>query len=382
MIWTFLMLFATYFFCMMALIYGFKKVRFFSSIELDNRPIEITDPTCFSIIIPFRNEAENLRVLLKTIENLKYPAKSFEIIFVNDASEDNSEAIVSEAINKSSFSIKLLQNKRTSNSPKKDAISEAIKRASFEWIVTTDADCELSENWLKTFDFFVQKENPVMICGPVKYVSNESFIEKFQQLDGLSLQAVAIGTFGFNNPFLSNGANLAYAKSAFLKVKGFSGNDHIASGDDVFLLEKMKSAFPGQVQFLKSKEAIVSTKPQKNWKSVINQRIRWASKTSKQKSIASVFLGLLVFIVNISVLAFPCFMILNSENLVFYALLIVFKIITDFIFVQQAAHFFDVKISWRRFPWQTFVYAAIVFIVVLGSFRGNYLWKGRSFKNP
>ncbi|MGO3181616.1 MAG: glycosyltransferase family 2 protein [Aequorivita sp.] len=373
MIWFFLILFAVYFFSMMALVFGFMKVNIFYS---SDNPAK----THFSVIIPFRNEADNLPDLLKTIERLNYSSELFEIIFVNDASEDNSETIISEAINKSRFSIKLIQNRRVSNSPKKDAISEAISMSNLEWIVTTDADCKLPQNWLKTLDSSIQANNPVMICAPVKYECNNSFIENFQQLDGLSLQAVTIGSFGSKNAFLSNGANLAYTKSAFLKVNGFSGNDHIASGDDIFLLEKMKNEFPQQVQFLKSKEAIVSTKPQKNWKSVINQRIRWASKTSKQKNITSLLLGSLVFLVNISILTFPLLMIFNSENLLFYLSLITFKIITDFIFVRQAAQFFDVKIPFWRFPLQTFVYATIVFIVVFGSLRGNYSWKDRSFK--
>ena len=274
MIWVFTIIFSAYFLCMLVLVYGFRKVPIFSSEITQNK-------TRFSVIIPFRNEAENLPNLLRSINLLQYPAEMFEVIFINDASEDASEAIILKTIKNSRFSIKLLQNNRISNSPKKDAISEAIKNSNFEWIVTTDADCELPKSWLKTLDAFIQKNNPMMVCGPVIYESNGSFIENFQQLDGLSLQAVTIGSFGLQNPLLCNGANLAYNKEAFLKVNGFSGNDHIASGDDIFLMEKMKKAFPEQVRFLKSEEAIVSTKPQKTWKNVINQRIT----TSKMKNV-------------------------------------------------------------------------------------------------
>lgn len=369
------LLFSAYFFCMMALVYGFKKVSLISTEK-------IIPATQFSVFIPFRNEAENLANLLKTIDTLNYPSEMFEIIFVNDASEDNSEAIVSEAIERSMFSIKLIQNKRTSNSPKKDAISEAIKNSKFDWIVTTDADCELPKNWLKTLDSTIKKNNPVMICGPVIYKSNGSFIENFQQLDGLSLQAVTIGSFGLKNPMLSNGANLAYSKAAFLEVNGFSGNDHIASGDDIFLLEKMKKTFPKQVLFLKSKETIVATKPQNSWRNVINQRIRWASKTSKQKNLASLLMGFLVLFTNISILALPIFMVFDSENLIVYVSLLLFKIIADYLLLRQTAIFYNEKVEFWKFLWQAFIYAAIVLIVAFGSLRGNYTWKGRTFKNP
>ncbi len=375
MILGFFILFAAYFYCMIFLIFGFKRVRLFYSEE--RKPI-----SQFSVVIPFRNEAENLPNLLKTIAGLNYSPEMCEIIFVNDASEDTSEEIISAAIKNSRYSIKLLQNKRISNSPKKDAISEAIKNSKFEWIVTTDADCELPENWLKTLDAFIQKNNPVMVCGPVIYKSNGNFLQNFQQLDGFSLQAVTIGSFGFQNPLLCNGANLAYRKDAFSEVNGFSGNDYIASGDDIFLLEKMKKSFPKQVQFLKSKEVIVSTKPQKNWKDAINQRIRWASKTSKQKNTISILLGMLVFLVNISILAFPFFIVFNLENLGFYILLTCFKIIIDYVVVHQTALFFEKKISFWKFQWQPFVYAVIILVVSLGTFRGKYSWKGRIFQNP
>lgn len=373
MIWVFTIIFAAYFLCILVLVYGFRKVPIFSS--------EMTQAkTRFSVIIPFRNEAENLPNLLRSINLLQYPAEMFELIFINDASEDASEAVILKAIKNSRFTIKLLQNNRISNSPKKDAISEAIKNSNFEWIVTTDADCELPKNWLKTLDAFIQKNNPIMVCGPVIYESNGSFLENFQQLDGLSLQAVTIGSFGLQNPLLCNGANLAYNKDAFLKVNGFSGNEHLASGDDIFLMEKMKKAFPKQVRFLKSEEAIVSTKPQKTWKNVINQRIRWASKTSKQKNLASLFLGMLVLLENISFLALPFFMIFNTNNLGFYLLLTAIKFVADYVVVQQNVSLFGNKLSFWKFLLQTYMYAIIVLIVTVGSFRGTYSWKGRNFQ--
>jgi cellulose synthase/poly-beta-1,6-N-acetylglucosamine synthase-like glycosyltransferase len=373
MIWGFAILFTSYFICMVAFILGFKKTKVFSSVR-------ILSKTRFSIIIPFRNEAENLPSLLKTIAKLNYPFELFEIIFVNDTSEDNSEAITAAAIEKSKFSIKLIQNKRVSNSPKKDAIQEAIKNSNFEWIITTDADCELPKNWLNVFDSYIQQNDSIMVCGPVIYKSNGSFIDNFQKLDGFSLQSITIGSFGLNIPLLNNGANLAYRKDAFLKVNGFSGNDHIASGDDIFLLEKMKKHFPDRVHFLKTPDAIVSTKPQPSWRNVINQRIRWASKTSKQKNTTSILLGILVFLVNFSFLIIPAFMVFDFENILFYTFLLFFKIITDYLVVRQTALFFDEKIAFWKFLWQPFVYSFIVLAVVFGSFGGNYSWKGRTYE--
>lgn len=374
-------LFGLYVFCMMALVFGFRQQPIFST--------EVSPSlTGFTIIIPFRNEAENLPELLESIFNLNYPLDLFEVLFVNDNSDDTSEEIIYDAIEKSEISIQLLQNKRVSNSPKKDAISEAIKHSKFDWIVTTDADCELPKYWLKTWDAFIQLElqkgkenNSMMVCGPVLYKSNASFLQKFQQMDGFSLQAVTIGSFGLKCPILSNGANLAYRKDAFEAVNGFVGNNHIASGDDIFLMEKIKKMFPYGVQFLKSTDAIVSTKPQPTWHHIINQRIRWASKTSKQKNLISLLLGVLVFLINLSFLILPFAIIIDFQNVPFYILFIFLKVLTDFIVVGQSTKFFGQAISLLKFIGLSFAYATLIIIVFFGSLGGKYSWKGRTFQN-
>ena len=131
-----------------------------------------------------------------------------------------------------------------------------------------------------TFDNFIQKNKPKTICAPVTYQVKNTLLEQFQLLDFISLIGTTIGAFGIKNPFLCNGANLCYSKKVFFEVKGFDGNNSISSGDDIFLLEKVLEMYPMDVHFLKSKKSIVSTKPEPTLNKLIQQRIRWASKTS------------------------------------------------------------------------------------------------------
>ena len=275
------------------LLIGILQLQTFKS--EDNLSNILTGATCFSIVIPFRNEAEHLPKLLASIKEIDYPTASFEIIFVDDASEDNSIQLITNFFdNNPHFDYQILSNIRQSKSPKKDAITTAIEQTKNDWILTTDADCQLPINWLRTYHQFIELNNPKFIAGPIDYTADSSWVQQYQQLDGLSLQGVAMGSFGIDNPFLCNGANLGYLKSSFFNVKGFEGNDHIASGDDTFLLEKIKETFPNQVHFVKSEDAIVITQPMKNWRNIIGQRIRWASKTSKQQGSISQLVGLMV----------------------------------------------------------------------------------------
>lgn len=364
--------FGIYFVIMILIIIGFRKVSIFSS----ENPIPTTR---FSIIIPFRNEQENLLPLLKTIESLNYPKELYEVIFINDDSTDSSGEIIKKRIEENKTNFSLLQNQHFSSSPKKDAIELGVKHSKFKWILTSDADCALPEEWLYILDAFIKEKNPVMIAAPVFYQSNDSFLENFQQLDGLSLQAITIGGFGYGTPLLCNGANMAYTKDAFYKVDGFTGNNHIASGDDVFILEKMKKRFPNQVMFLKAKQAIVSTKPQINWESVINQRIRWASKTSKQKNISSILLGISVFSINFLILAIPFLILFSPKHWMFYTGLFFLKILSDYLVLNLTAKFFETKIKLKSLLPQIFVYAVVIVLVVLGSFKKTYYWNGRKF---
>ena len=90
----------------------------------------------FSIIVPFRNEVENLPALLRSISEIDYPRDKFELILVNDQSEDDSVQIISQSLAHSPVSWKVIENLRKSKSPKKDAITTAVEIASYQWIAT------------------------------------------------------------------------------------------------------------------------------------------------------------------------------------------------------------------------------------------------------
>lgn len=373
MMWVAFLILALYFWAIVLLYLGYNRVAYFSVV---GKAAE----TKFSVIIPFRNEAENLPRLLTTLQQLKYPTSHFEIIFVNDGSTDTSEELILQHLKKSNINFQILQNTPHQTSPKKTAITLAIAAANHPWIVTTDADCSVLENWLKILNDYIIEKAPICVAMPVEYATDNSFLQRYQQLDNWSLQAVTVGTFGLGNILLSNGANFAYAKEAFQIVKGFEGNIHIASGDDMFLLEKFKQYFPKKIGYLKSRNAVVTTQPVNTWKKVVSQRVRWASKTSKQKSIASKLLGLLIFAMNFSLPLIVVSLIFWPQNSIFAVTLIFFKIIIDFGLLRESPQFFKKSFPFLSFLGSAFIYPIVTVVVVISSFSGTYLWKERSFK--
>ncbi len=333
--------------------------------------------TKFSIVVPFRNEEENLFDLLESINRINYPKSNFEIFLVNDDSSDKSLEVINEYSKKhKSISIHLINNIRTSNSPKKDAILTAINQSKFDWIFTTDADCILPKKLLLSFNTLIKSKNANMIVGPVKINANSDMLEQFQAIDFLSMQGATIGSFGIQKPLMANGANLAYRKSIFYKLNGFNSNNHIASGDDVFLLENFLDFNKSKVHYIKNKDALVITKPTKSWRALIQQRKRWAAKTSHFKSSYTKCVGVSVFFGNISFII-ALFMFTHNK---FILSLILFKIIFDAFLIFETAKLYQQKLTLTHYL-KTFIFHPFFTIyIALACKTGSFKWKERTFR--
>ena len=205
--------------CYFSIIWGF--VIGFNAIEnVENKNSK--PKNTFSIIVPFRNEANNLPILLHSFSEIEYPKILFEIILVNDDSSDNFKSVIKAFRTEfPTFDLTLIDNKNLTNSPKKDALTAAIKFAKFNWVVTTDADCSVPKNWLKLFNQTIENKNALFIAAPVKFKYQNTFLHHFQNLNFISLLGSTIGSFGIKKPIMCNGANLCYNKSTFLELNCF-----------------------------------------------------------------------------------------------------------------------------------------------------------------
>ena len=363
-----------YFLLMIVLIYGFQQLKEF---EADDQMVE----TQFSIIIPFRNEAENLPQLISSLNTLEYPNQQFEVLFVDDESEDDSAEVIKTHLKDSEIQFQILNNQRRSNSPKKDAIKTAIHESQFEWILTTDADCVLPEKWLVTYAAFIHQHQSEMVAGPVSYASvDDSFVEHFQISEFLSLQGATIGGFGIGKPFLCNGANLAYKKDTFLSLNGFDGNDQIASGDDVFLFEKFVTTYPEKVHFLKSTSALVTTFPLKSWKEVIQQKTRWAAKSGSYTIMFTKLVGLIVVLMNLGWI-FGIGLLFWEKEFLFFLNISIIKMMVDWAMSDLTTDFYlkKSKIGSHRIT-SFLLYPFFSTYIAFRSVFVKYTWKGRKFK--
>lgn len=347
------------------LYYGFQKIKPLSNFSIEPK-------TSFSIIVPFRNEAENLPKLLYTISFLNYPNDLFEVILVDDESDDN------YTITNYEFSVSVIQNIRKSNSPKKDAIETAIQVAKHDWIITTDADCLVQKNWLKAIDAYIQSEKKRMVAAGVCYLPQSGFLHAFQNLDFLSLQGATIGSFGLHQPFMCNGANFAYEKEFFIELNGFEGNSNMASGDDVFLLQKAVLKNKNVVGFCKHNQSVVATQSENSWEALFQQRVRWAAKSTGYSSLFGKFTALFVFSTNVTWIAVFVLWLSGNLNQNWFALFIALKFVVDLLLLHKTASFFRTKLQWLFLA--SLLYPFFSSVVACYSLFGKFTWKGRPFR--
>ncbi len=341
----------------------------------------------FSILVVFRDEKDNLPILVQHLEQLDYPRDKFEVILIDDGSRDGSQDLVkSFHRDLPELKMRLYKLKESTSSPKKDALEMGVKEAAFDWIITTDADCVFGSDFLKAYDQFLNVHPAKMVAGPVIYKTGDSFLHRFQALDFLSLQGSTMGGFGGKDfipllgPFMCNGANICYDKKAFLELGGYEGNREIASGDDVFLLERMLESHENEVHFIKSRSALVETLPEESWKGLTEQRKRWAAKSTSYKSVFAKTVGILVLLGNFSLILGLVLGLTGSMPWSYFGVLFVMKINVDFLLIYNTASLWDQEQVMKSFVMSSILYPFFVVWIVLLSLGGGYTWKGRNFR--
>ncbi len=339
--------------------------------------------TKISIIIPARNEEDNIGKCIEAILKQDYPKDLYEVIIIDDHSTDKTIEIVSRYKDANVRCLKL-SDYPTDNviAYKKKALSIGIAASTGELILTTDADCFAGQNWLQHIAAIYEQEKPVMIVAPVDFTNNGSTVQLFQSLDFMSMQGITAASHQLKLGNMSNGANLAFSKAAYTAVDGYNGIDHLASGDDYLLMMKLNQAYPNHISYLKNQDAIVKTAPQPNWNSFIQQRIRWASKSGKydDKKLTSILLFVYLYNVLIFVSAFVSFSQLHTPYVYLFFLLLFIKTIVELIYLTPVAKFFSKQRELLYFPWLQPLHIAYIVSAGLLGFIGVYKWKGRKVK--
>jgi len=362
-------------YCGLILVYRY----WFNALKPFQLSKEVKPTVFFSIIIPARNESANIEKCIQSILVQSYPL--YEIIVVDDYSTDDTPLLVHQLAQQypqlQLIHLKDYVDGQSTKAFKKKAIEIAVEKSKGSWIVTTDADCMVPPNWLNYFNAMILAKDPVFIAAPVMFTPNHRFSGIFQVLDFLSLQGITAAAVSAGSHSMCNGANLAYSKEAFEAVGKFKGIDHLASGDDMLLMHKMKGQYRNRLAYLYSNEMIVHTAPMPNWSSFIQQRIRWASKADSYNDRKIFSVLLLVYLFNASLFFGLLAGLFYMELFIWTCWMIAIKTLIELYFLLPVAKFFKLENALLFFPvMQPFHIVYTVIAGWLGKF-GTYQWKNR-----
>lgn len=333
-----------------------------------------------SVIIPFRNESTKIIDSLKSIESQNYPTDKYEVIYINDFSEDDSLEKLKSELRNENIAVYSMEESNFEKAHKKQAIEFGISKAKGSIILFTDADCTNSPYWIATMVAGFE-ENTALISGPVAFTESNSLFGKLQALEFAGLILSGAGLIGNKSPIIASSANLAFRKSVFEEVGGYKDLMNLSSGDDELLMQKISSQTNYDIKFCFEKDALVQTNPNKNIGEFNQQRKRWASKGLFYKNKLIVFQLFLIFLFFLGLLVLPILGIfIDSRFLIIFATSLFVKMIVELAVLQKGVGVLLGKISFSLFLLAELLHIPyIIYSSISGAF-GNFKWKDRELK--
>ena len=358
----------------------FLSKIYFGLSKLTNKVSEKIPEEFVSIIVPFRNEENNILNTYSSLTSQNYPKEKFEIIFVNDSSDDNSLQIIENLSKKENVYIYSVPKDYSVNAHKKRAIRFGIEKSKGELIVTTDADCNHKKDWLNNLLKFMDKETG-FISGPVEFISSEYLFSKMQRLEFAGLVITGAGLIGSGNPIICNAANIAYRKKVFDEVGGFTYQMSLSSGDDELLMQKIYRDTDYHIKFALDKNAIVSTEANPTLKDFYHQRKRWASKGLFYGDHLLLLKLVLIFLFYLSLIVQPILgFVISAKFYLTFVISFLFKIAAEYLVLKKGTSLlFD---SYILKPFLITEILQVPYILVSGfmGMFGNLVWKERKIK--
>tara|TARA_Y100000589_G_scaffold236902_1_gene224300 strand:+ start:63 stop:1148 length:1086 start_codon:yes stop_codon:yes gene_type:complete len=316
-----------------------------------------------TLVIPFRNEYENLKSLLKTLDTLSTTPK--EIIFINDHSDDDWKRLFEER--PSHMSIYYLDEKERG---KKAAVLLGIQKAQSDYVLCWDADVDVEPEYFQQ----IQKipEADLMIL-PVQFRSKNT-IQAIGEIDFYLANFVNQASTYWLRPIMCNGANLLVKRAAYLEVIALNEHVHVMSGDDMFLLRNMTRA-QKNIQLVSSEHCIVRTNSPNTLKAYLRQRSRWMGKSFYIQD------GLLLFWAGIQFTMSVSFLVLFAywafHDLKLFLLFFAVKSLLDLSFLIPYFSAIQKKKLLSFMPIYGLIFPFYNLLILLSFFYHRQEWKGR-----
>jgi len=324
-----------------------------------------------TVIVAARNEENNILDCLQSLDNLIYPDGKLEIIIVNDHSTDSTGEIIGSFIkDKPKFRCIVPIESLGSLKGKTNALANAIKISEGEIILTTDADCIVSPEWVKTHASYYNEN--VGFVGGFTTQQDQNPFSGMQAIDFVYLLTVAAGSINLGKPLSCIGNNMSYRKSVYNKVGGYEGLSFSVT-EDFNLLMAIHDLKKYQIIYPLDVGSLVTSKACPDWKTLYWQKKRWGVGGMESDLIAySVMVW--GYIVHAAMLLLPFFFSMTGLYLS------IFKICVDYFFVKPVFNKLNLRMKFSHFI--AFEIYFIIYVLVLPFIvlpNRKVKWKGRTY---
>lgn len=337
-----------------------------------------------SIVIPFRNEAQNLNSLFQSIECLNYPKSHFEVILINDHSTDDSLKIAKQRMAESDVKFILLELEEKEG--KKNALETGFRVSIGEILIQTDADVVIQEEWISEHVKGHQCQDAFLLCGSVHLTTKNSIFHRLQQMEFNALMMSTKITINAHLPVMCNAANMSFKREVINSVFDSYAKIKSSSGDDVFLMHEIAQKYGAKkIHYLDSLESVVFIKATNSLRDFVNQRSRWVKKSREYAPLFPKYFTLSIIFANFSLLGLAIFMVIG---IYFQTYLWIIIFIVGFLIKWLADIVVLKKYRKDKPKWYQknclmdsllleMIYPLYIIVVGLNSLFAKQMWKGR-----
>ncbi len=234
-----------------------------------------------TVIVCARNEGYNLRSYVQSLLTQDYP--EYEVIIVNDGSEDNTQAVIDDyVLTDSRVRTTFVPRGARMCSTKKLGLTLAAKAAKYDYLLLTDADCRPeSKHWISAMMAGFEKPGTEVVIGFGAYFREPTMLNSVIQYETLFNGLHYLDAAATGKPYMGVGRNLAYKKQMFFEKGGFSDQMTSIAGDDDLFVNKV--ATRDNTMAVNTKESITWSVPKRTWKDWWQQKRRHLSVSPAYK---------------------------------------------------------------------------------------------------
>lgn len=336
-----------------------------------------------SVIVPARNEADGIDACLESLRACNYPADRFEIIVVDDFSTDGTAKRVKARqpaghgpVDEQVVRLVEMTGDGDRSGPHKPAaVARGVEAAEGDVILTTDADCRVQPEWVRSMVRRCTPDTP-FVAGPVAYEHNDLFLPRLQALELMGLVAYGAGTLGINLPTFCNSANVAYRRDV-IEARTDAPN---GAAQDELLLQHVAYATDRQVLFNPDPDACVTTDPAPSFTDYLEQQARWAHMGLRYPFAVPRTMVVTLWLIHAALLLAAAVAIAVPAWRQPTLLAFLGKIAADALLTAPAArHFGQGRLLRSAVPTELLLLVAVPIVGLVGTF-GEVTWKGRELE--